>query len=836
MPDQRVDTFRATWRRTLLVGMLSAGVSSAAAALPKLTVQGARLVDPNGDAVVLRGCNLGNWFLLEPWMLDLDQQRYADHFTIVETLKQRFGAERATALLNIYREHWFGEREFNVLQSFGFNVVRLPFHYDLLTEASGPLQLKPDSVRWLDRAIDLAEAVDLYVILDLHGAPGGQSIDMPSGRVDQNELWTTPAHQQRTIWLWEQLAQRYRDRNAVVAYDLLNEPWGDMRSDMRQPVLDMCDKLITAIRKIDEDKLIYVPGVLQGVSHYGPPAERGWTNVGVTEHFYPGIHGPGELTLETHRHFLNAILPPRAALMQRWRAPYLAGEFNVVADLCAADEVNYAYFKRFAEYEWQATLWSARRITSGGMTQYRWSLMANAEPFVPPDPHTATYEALATAFRELGTQPLAVDTKLQSLLTGERQASLQLLDPKTQSAPTHPQLADGWRVADVGVEGPLGGVTQHGATLRVCGVGGDIWSDFDAFRFVHRPVTGMARQTVWIPNFHALEFAKAGIMLRADERPDSPHAFVHVFSDGRVVAAWRAERGGRTNETTIATLGFPVGLGLERTDAALWLHYADFTGNWRRVAFPGDVKLPADALLGMAVNSRDGVAAACATFDGVAESPQPSPALTEDERNWLTNGSFETAGDDTQPAPQTWRAWGAGLVRAEAETAPQGDAVAAYRHETAGATRDVGWYQDVALDRRQRFCTFSILARRDSASKADSDAARVELRLEMTHQGRQIAIASRTYDAAHLSADNWARLHVAGLAPASNVRVLLVVSPAEAAPRGGDLLFDDARLTIRAAPPFSDPAIPQPSGTTHQCGDAAPRSASNTSRGAVRAP
>ena len=55
--------------------MITAALATLAfAPLPKLTVKGPDLVDPAGKRVLLTGCNLGNWFVIEPWMLCLSDK------------------------------------------------------------------------------------------------------------------------------------------------------------------------------------------------------------------------------------------------------------------------------------------------------------------------------------------------------------------------------------------------------------------------------------------------------------------------------------------------------------------------------------------------------------------------------------------------------------------------------------------------------------------------------------------------------------------------------------------------------------------------------------------
>ena len=72
------------------------------------------------------------------------------------------------------------------------NTVRLPFDYKLLMESDKkPFRLKKDAWEWLDKALQMAKISEMFVILDMHGAPGRQSGMYHSGQVGYNKIFTT---------------------------------------------------------------------------------------------------------------------------------------------------------------------------------------------------------------------------------------------------------------------------------------------------------------------------------------------------------------------------------------------------------------------------------------------------------------------------------------------------------------------------------------------------------------------------------------------------------------------------------------------------------------------
>jgi aryl-phospho-beta-D-glucosidase BglC (GH1 family) len=66
----------------------------------------------------------------------------------------------------------------------------------------------------------------MYLILDLHAAPGGQGNDLNIADRDSTKpsLWQSEANRTKTIELWRTLAERYKDEPNIGAYDILNEP------------------------------------------------------------------------------------------------------------------------------------------------------------------------------------------------------------------------------------------------------------------------------------------------------------------------------------------------------------------------------------------------------------------------------------------------------------------------------------------------------------------------------------------------------------------------------------------------------------------------------------
>ena len=197
--------------------------------LPMLHAQGTQWHTADGKPVALKGVNLGNWLMLEFWMMNQSTKAIDDQCTLEATFDKRFGYAERQRLLQLHRDNWIQERDWDQIAQFGWNVVRLPFIWSLLEDEQQPGTLRPDAWKYLDATIHAAEARGIYVILDLHGAVGNQGWEHHGGCAGKNLYWSTPEFQKRTTWLWQQIAARYKDRSAVAGYSILNEPWGAPR-------------------------------------------------------------------------------------------------------------------------------------------------------------------------------------------------------------------------------------------------------------------------------------------------------------------------------------------------------------------------------------------------------------------------------------------------------------------------------------------------------------------------------------------------------------------------------------------------------------------------------
>lgn len=796
------------WRGLCLAalsGWLAAGGIVNAAPLSAVANEGSRLVDAQGKLLDLRGCNLGNYLMLESWMyggaLKLNGENFRDQETLFTFLRKRFGDAPAEALIDRMRASYITARDFELIKSFGFNVVRLPVDYRMIETDDG--KPRSEGYKWIDHLIELAEAAEVYVILDLHGAPGGQSIHDHTGLSGQNKIWGNAARQQQTVNLWQRLAERYKDCHTIAAYDLMNEPYSDMRSDVSAELADLMPRIAKVIRETGDNHILFFPGALGGgIRFYDDPRAKGITGIGFTEHYYPGLFG-SKPALETHARLLGQEFPLKRAYLDRLGAPYLVGEFNPVLAAVDPNRMMRAYYDRFSEYGWVGTMWSYKLLKpEGGAAPSAWYMVTNANDLEPIDVATASYETIDAFFASVADTPIAVNEPLREALTTT--ASKPLILAKYAPLPTAVPAGRStepatYRSTDVGNTLPGHTGTKADGSITIAASGTDIHGKRDGFRFVSRPIEGgkTIEQATITSFLDTAEYAKAGLMARWGDAPDAAMVLLNAFPDGTVALMTRTSDGATTTEMKInADAPLPVQLRLDVNGGAVVGSYRSARGDWRE-AGKTSVRASSSGRIGLAVCSHNESVFTTVNATLGAAGDVLLPATLDGPIDFTTsrlqNGSFEAAGESSELA-SGWNRWGDWMNR-ETGWSPtrDGTTVFGYHHWQSGGG-SAGLWQDVAVTPGERY-TFSISAQHDLVEAGRHDAKSVELRLESVTPDGQITLNSRTIDVANLATGNaWSRPSISGTATTSMLRVLIVVNAAEESARGGALKFDAATL------------------------------------------
>jgi hypothetical protein len=339
-----------------------------------LSVRGASL--QVGDVpIVLRGYNLGNWLLLEDFMLGLHgtETQMRDVFQAV------LGA-RAGLFWEAYEAGYFTVADAAHLRGLGANVLRIPINQNRFEDPNRPGRYRVDAFAQLDRVLRLCKEHDVYVMIDLHAVFGGQSreiyADSPGALPD---FWRYADMRRRATALWGELARRYADEPAVAGYDLLNEPLTEGRTEL---LTDWYRDTLAEIRRYDSRHLVWLESDDWGGKVTGLPAdliER--DDVLLQFHRYP-IHWlpvdrlrgyPGAVDGVTYdREWMRAGLAE--AIAHGRRKPLFLGETGLNLMRPEAPMMRRAledFLSLAGESGWSLALWNYKDVGAMGLLSPR---------------------------------------------------------------------------------------------------------------------------------------------------------------------------------------------------------------------------------------------------------------------------------------------------------------------------------------------------------------------------------------------------------------------------------------------------------------------------------
>ncbi len=230
-----------------------------------LHVDGKNIVDGNGANVLLRGMGLGGWMLQEGYMMQTSGFANAQ-YQLKNKIEALIGPANTTTFYDAWLENYIQKVDVDSMKAWGFNSLRLPMHYNLYTL---PIEQEPvkNQNTWLEQGFQLTDrllgwcaANEMYLILDLHAAPGGQGKESGISDYDPTKpsLWESEENRNKTIALWRKLAERYANEPWIGGYDLINETNWDMTNN--RPLRDLSVAITNAIREVDKNHIIFIEG------------------------------------------------------------------------------------------------------------------------------------------------------------------------------------------------------------------------------------------------------------------------------------------------------------------------------------------------------------------------------------------------------------------------------------------------------------------------------------------------------------------------------------------------------------------------------------------------
>lgn len=166
----------------------------------------------------IKGVNLGNWLVLEKWMLP---ELFAGTGAEDEVwLNRKMNPAELKEKMKKHRDTFITEGDFAFIKEQGIGLVRIPVPYFIF----GDREPFNGCVEYLDKAFDWAEKYGLQVLIDLHTVPGSQNGYDNGGLTGVCKWCKNPEEVEFALTVLERLAERYGNRTGLYGIEVLNEP------------------------------------------------------------------------------------------------------------------------------------------------------------------------------------------------------------------------------------------------------------------------------------------------------------------------------------------------------------------------------------------------------------------------------------------------------------------------------------------------------------------------------------------------------------------------------------------------------------------------------------
>lgn len=242
-----------------------------------MRIEGKDLIAPDGSKFFIRGTNLGNWLNPEGYMFGFANTN-SPHF-IERMLCELVGPDEAAEFWAKFKDNYITRADIDFIASTGANTIRLPFNYKLFTDEDymGSTSDTGEGFARIDSLVDWCREAGMYLILDMHDAPGGQTGDNIDDSHGYPWLLESETSQQLFCNIWKRIAARYVNEPQILGYELTNEPiapYFDEVPELNAALEPLYRRAVDSIRTIDSNHIILLGGS-QWNSNFEPFSD--WT-------------------------------------------------------------------------------------------------------------------------------------------------------------------------------------------------------------------------------------------------------------------------------------------------------------------------------------------------------------------------------------------------------------------------------------------------------------------------------------------------------------------------------------------------------------------------------
>ncbi|MEP2276727.1 MAG: carbohydrate-binding protein [Reichenbachiella sp.] len=310
---------------------------------------GTQILDENGNDIYFSGMNLGNWLLWEGYLM-MGDFNYRTHSQFLQSVSEAFGNDmtKAKEFEHQWRMNYLTQQGISDLKALGYNSVRVPFNYNMFWDGSA---VTNHGFQYFDRVIEFCRNEGMYVMLDMHAAPGYQNPGDHSDNVNSN---ASQPRETVTFWdgnnveiastVWRHIANYYKNEPVVWGYDLINEPVPQPGREFE--LMASMIAMRNAIREVDSNHIIIAEG-----SWWGSDMQKlDWMDPETQNQSGIDYRWDNNMVYQTH-HYSNDVsaLDGRLAICNKLNMPMILGEYGEsdnnnlrnMTDWCINNNVDY---------------------------------------------------------------------------------------------------------------------------------------------------------------------------------------------------------------------------------------------------------------------------------------------------------------------------------------------------------------------------------------------------------------------------------------------------------------------------------------------------------------
>ena len=228
-----------------------------------IRVEGPDLIKSNGEKLLIQGTNLGNWLNPEGYMFHF--QDVSSYRLINEAFCELVGPDFTAWFWQEFKKNYITQEDIKYIKQTGMNSLRIPFHYKMFTDEDYMgLTANQNGFEMIDQVVEWCRQENLYVILDMHDAPGGQTGDNIDDSYGYPWLMDSEASKVQFCEIWKKVAQHYANDTLILGYDLLNEPIAhyflEQHANLNDSLEPLYKRCVDSIRTVDPNHIVLLGG------------------------------------------------------------------------------------------------------------------------------------------------------------------------------------------------------------------------------------------------------------------------------------------------------------------------------------------------------------------------------------------------------------------------------------------------------------------------------------------------------------------------------------------------------------------------------------------------